>query len=187
RFSTSNSGWILNSYAFEWIQTVFEPYTRPTSPKERRLLIMDGYSSHITADFIAFCIDNAIDILILPPHFSHALQPLNVSYPLDLSLLASSLLDSTELRKANALLHSKLDKEQPLLLPTKRYTKRITCTLKIAQSEVALLRKWLTDTESLPQARKQRKKGKRIALKGKFVFSTQEVLDIAKQAELKAA
>ncbi|KXL50476.1 MAG: hypothetical protein FE78DRAFT_85018 [Acidomyces sp. 'richmondensis'] len=163
---------------------------------------MDGYSSHITADFIAFCIDNAIDILILPPHFSHALQPLNVSvflplkkaltaetdkltrldpgrtlrvsYPLDLSLLASSLLDSTELRKANALLHSKLDKEQPLLLPTKRYTKRITCTLKIAQSEVALLRKWLTDTESLPQARKQRKKGKRIALKGKFVFSTQE-------------
>ncbi|KYG40043.1 hypothetical protein M433DRAFT_9369 [Acidomyces richmondensis BFW] len=40
---------------------------------------MDGYSSHITADLIAFCIDNAIDILILLPHCSHALQPLDIS------------------------------------------------------------------------------------------------------------
>ncbi|KYG39556.1 hypothetical protein M433DRAFT_48760, partial [Acidomyces richmondensis BFW] len=79
RFSTSNSGWTSNSHAFEWIRTVFEPCTRPVSPEERRLLIMDGHSSHITADFIAFCMDNAIDILILPPHCSHALQPLDVS------------------------------------------------------------------------------------------------------------
>ncbi|KYG44865.1 hypothetical protein M433DRAFT_155121, partial [Acidomyces richmondensis BFW] len=186
RFSTSNSGWTSNSHAFEWIRTVFEPCTRPASPEERRLLTMDGHSSHITADFIAFCIDNAIDILILPPHCSHALQPLDikqlpqtrppppqeqVSHPLDLSLLASSPPDGTELREANALLHSELDKEQPLLSPAKRYTKRITRTLETAQSE----------------ARKQRKKGKRIALKGKFVFSTQEVLDIAKQAELEVA
>ncbi|KXL44801.1 MAG: hypothetical protein FE78DRAFT_32331, partial [Acidomyces sp. 'richmondensis'] len=76
---------------------------------------------------------------------------------------------------------------QPLLSPAKRYTKRITRALETAQSEVALLRKELADTKSLLQARKQRKKGKRIALKGKFVFSTQEVLDIAKQAELEAA
>lgn len=110
-----------------------------------------------------------------------------VSHPLDLSLLASSPPDGTELREANALLHSELDKEQPLLSPAKRYTKRITRALETAQSEVALLRKRLTDAESLLQARKQRKKGKRIALKGKFVFSTQEVLDIAKQAELEAA
>ncbi|KXL50840.1 MAG: hypothetical protein FE78DRAFT_137048, partial [Acidomyces sp. 'richmondensis'] len=54
-------------------------------------------------------------------------------------------------------------------------------------SEVALLRKRLTDTKSLLQARKQCKKGKRIALKGKFVFSTQEVLDMVKQAKLEAA
>ncbi|KXL47755.1 MAG: hypothetical protein FE78DRAFT_29737 [Acidomyces sp. 'richmondensis'] len=47
--------------------------TKPASPKERRLLIIDGYSSHITADFIAFYIDNAIDILILPLHCSYAL------------------------------------------------------------------------------------------------------------------
>ena len=65
--------------------------------------------------------------------------------------------------------------------------KRMTCAFETAQSENALLRRRLVDAESLLQARKQRKKGKRIALKGKFVFSTQEVLDIAKQAELEAA
>ena len=108
-------------------------------------------------------------------------------HPLDLSLLQSSPPDGTELREANALLHSELDKEQPLLSPAKRYTKRMTRALETAQSEVAILRKRLADAESLLQARKQYKKGKRIALKGKFVFSTQEVLDIAKQAELEAA
>ena len=108
-------------------------------------------------------------------------------HPLDLSLLQSSPPDGTELREANALLHSELDKEQPLLSPAKRYTKRMTHALETAQSENVLLRKRLADAESLLQARKQRKKGKRIALKGKFVFSTQEVLEIAKQAELEAA
>ena len=111
----------------------------------------------------------------------------HVSHPLDLSLLQSSLPDGTKLREANALLHLELDKEQPLLSPAKRYTKRMTHALETAQSEVALLRKRLANAESLLQARKQRKKGKRIALKGKFVFSTQEVLNIAKQAKLEAA
>jgi len=108
-------------------------------------------------------------------------------HPLDLSLLQSSPPDGTELREANALWHSELDKEQPLLSPVKRYAKRMTRALETCQSENALLRKRLADAESLLQARKQRKKGKRIALQGKFVFSTQEVLDIAKQAELEAA
>jgi len=39
---------------------------------------MDGHSSQITANVIAFCIENAIDLLILPPHTSHLLQPLDV-------------------------------------------------------------------------------------------------------------
>jgi hypothetical protein len=40
---------------------------------------MDGHGSHITANVIAFCIEHAIDLLILPPHTSHVLQPLDVS------------------------------------------------------------------------------------------------------------
>jgi hypothetical protein len=79
RFSTSNSGWTSDSHAFEWLTTVFEPSTRPTDPSHHRLLVMDGHGSHITANVIAFCIRHAIDLLILPPHTSHTLQPLDVS------------------------------------------------------------------------------------------------------------
>jgi hypothetical protein len=39
---------------------------------------MDGHSSHITANVIAFCMQNGIDLLILPPHTPHLLQPLDV-------------------------------------------------------------------------------------------------------------
>jgi hypothetical protein len=39
---------------------------------------MDGHSNHITANVIAFCMQHAIDVLILPPHKSHLLQPLDV-------------------------------------------------------------------------------------------------------------
>jgi hypothetical protein len=73
-FSTSNRGWTSNSHGFEWLRKVFEPESRKKAGNRRRLLIMDGHSSHITGDMIAFC----IDLLILPPHCSHLLQPLDV-------------------------------------------------------------------------------------------------------------
>jgi hypothetical protein len=105
RFSTSNSGWTSDSHAFEWLTTVFEPSTRPTDPSHHRLLVMDGHGSHITANVIAFCIRHAIDLLILPPHTSHTLQPLDVSVfsPLKRALAAEtdgvSRLNSGRLQK----------------------------------------------------------------------------------------
>jgi hypothetical protein len=79
RFSTSNSGWTSDSHTYEWLITVFEPLTRPADPSLHRLLVMDGHGSHITANVIAHCMKHAIDLLILPPHTSHMLQPLDVS------------------------------------------------------------------------------------------------------------
>ena len=52
--------------------------TVPQDANQRRLLIMDGYSSHVRARFIAYCMCDAIDIVILPPHSSHLTQPLDV-------------------------------------------------------------------------------------------------------------
>lgn len=78
RFSTSNSGWTSNSHGFEWLRTVFEPESRQKSKEKPRLLIADGHASHITANMIALCMENNIDLLILPPHCSHLLQPLDV-------------------------------------------------------------------------------------------------------------
>jgi hypothetical protein len=57
---------------------VFELESRQISREKPRLLIADGHSSYITANMIALCMENNIDYIILPPHCSHLLQPLNV-------------------------------------------------------------------------------------------------------------
>ena len=92
RFSTSNSGWTSDSHAYEWLTTVFDPTTRLADPLLHRLLIMDGHGSHITANVIAYCMEHAIDLLILPPHTSHMLQPLDVGVfsPLKRALAAET-------------------------------------------------------------------------------------------------
>ena len=38
---------------------------------------MDGYTSHITPDNIEFCLQNDIELMCIPPHTSHRLQPLD--------------------------------------------------------------------------------------------------------------
>jgi hypothetical protein len=43
-----------------------------------RLFLCDGHDGHVSADFISFCIQNRIDLVLLPPHSSHLLQPLDV-------------------------------------------------------------------------------------------------------------
>jgi hypothetical protein len=186
---------------------------------------MDGHSSHLTADVIAFCMEHAIDMLILPPHTSHMLQPLDVSMfqplkralaketdaavrldygriprvewtsmyirareraftkanilsgwkatglqplseivvliklitppilqpplprtpgqtsTLDTSLLNSSPPSGTELREANAVLNSELQKSVIVASRTKRYIQRMTQAFEATQSELATLRK----------------------------------------------
>jgi hypothetical protein len=42
------------------------------------MLILDGYGSHLTLDFISFCEEHKIIPLCLPPHTTHMLQPLDV-------------------------------------------------------------------------------------------------------------
>jgi hypothetical protein len=45
----------------------------------QHLLICDGHDLHISGSFISHCIQNRISLLILPPHTSHMLQPLDVA------------------------------------------------------------------------------------------------------------
>jgi hypothetical protein len=270
RFSTSNSGWTSDSHAYEWLTSVFEPTTRPEDPNLHRLLIMDGHGSHITANVIAHCMEHAIDLLIMPPHTSHKLQPLDVSVfsplkralaaetdaasrvdsgriqrvdwttmyirareralisaniqsgwkatgleplspitvleklpvapthqrlppqtpgqssSLDLSLLHSSPPDGIELRQANALFNSQIRDVDGVPSPAKRYAERMTRALETTQSELVTIRKELAEQRVLLQTRKGRKTGKRVKLKGRFVFSSREVLQIAKEAEEEA-
>lgn len=268
-FSTSSSGWTSNGHGFEWLRKVFEPESKKRSGDKPRLLIMDGHASHITGNLIGYCIDKNIDLLILPPHCSHLLQPLDVgvygpmkryhtaevdrysragiqriqraewlelfqrirkkaltetniksgwkgaglvplsprkildalplgtlqppctpqtaqdSHNLDLSILKSSPPDGAELRHANLVFHSAMSSHVLPATPTRRYAKRVTTLVETQNTEITLLRTELAECKALLETRKKRTKGKRIKLQGEFVFSTEEVLRIVREAEVK--
>jgi hypothetical protein len=54
-------------------------------------------------------------------------------------------------------------------------------------SEVVLLRNELAEARELLQVRKEYKKGKRIAVKGKSFLITKEILELLEKAEVEAS
>ena len=77
-FSTSNSGWTFDLHGYEWLITVFELNMCLEDYMQQYLFIMDGYSSHMTANFIVFCIEYLINLFILFLHILHLLQLFDV-------------------------------------------------------------------------------------------------------------
>jgi uncharacterized protein YciI len=71
--------------------------------------------------------------------------------------------------------------------PAKRYAERMTRALETTQSELVTVRNELAEHRKLLQNRKYHRKGKRLKLKGRFVYSTQEVLAIAQEPEAEAS
>jgi hypothetical protein len=67
--------------------------------------------------------------------------------------------------------------------PTKRYLKRSQTLLEKVVSENALLRRSNAEKDTLLEVRRTRKKGKRVAIQGKHVLSTAEILKIVENAE----
>jgi septum formation inhibitor MinC len=65
----------------------------------------------------------------------------------------------------------------------KRYIERSGAAFERTTSEVAILWKENTEFRELLRIRKKRKKGKHVAIKGKFVFNTQEILELVEEAE----
>ncbi len=57
----------------------FESAIRSHLQSQYRLLIVDGYTSYISTEFIKFTQTHKIIRLCLPPHLTHLLQPLDVS------------------------------------------------------------------------------------------------------------
>jgi hypothetical protein len=78
KFVVNTKGWISNVHGVEWLRRVFEPATRDKANGGYRIIICDGHDSHINGEFVAHCYDNKIELLLLPPHTSHLLQPLDV-------------------------------------------------------------------------------------------------------------
>src|SRR5438270_7950606 len=77
-YSCNTKGWTSNVYGEQWIQDCFDVATKEKANGQYRLLICDGHDSHISTQFVHYCIDNKIVVFLLPPHSSHLLQPLDV-------------------------------------------------------------------------------------------------------------
>jgi DDE superfamily endonuclease len=61
------------------LKEVFMPKSAPDDPLQTRILLLDGYGSHVPTDFIYECEINNIKLIYLPAHSSHVLQPLDLS------------------------------------------------------------------------------------------------------------
>jgi hypothetical protein len=78
-FSTSVNGWTNDALGIAWLEQVFNRCTRVRARGKYRLLILNGYGSHVTQAFIEYAYANKILLLIFPLHATHALRPLDVA------------------------------------------------------------------------------------------------------------
>ena len=78
-YNTSSLGWMETQQFFEWFSEVFIKHTRKVLNLMGPLvLFLDGHLSHISIDLVDLAIENNVHIICLPPHSSHAWQPLDV-------------------------------------------------------------------------------------------------------------
>lgn len=78
------SGWIQADIFLHWFRKFIE-FSKPTAEKPV-LLIFDGHATHIKSLYlINMARENNIILLCLPPHCSHRMQPLDVTFMAPLS------------------------------------------------------------------------------------------------------
>jgi len=75
-YAKSESGWIDSELFLKWMRKIFLKHVVIQRPV---LLFTDGHKSHISLDVIDLCRKNEIILFCLPPHTTHALQPLDVA------------------------------------------------------------------------------------------------------------
>lgn len=72
------SGWMTNDNFLIYLEH-FKKYAKPSNDNPI-LLILDNHASHVSLAAISFCRNNHITMLGFPPHTTHRLQPLDVSF-----------------------------------------------------------------------------------------------------------
>ena len=75
-YGVSESGYMHDLNFENWFQDAFIPFV--SSYEKPVLLVMDGHGSHLTYKTIDLAMKAEIIIICIPPHTSHALQPLDV-------------------------------------------------------------------------------------------------------------
>ena len=93
-FTASIKGWTNEKLGLDWLQRVFDRHTKEKAGNAKRMLIVDGHSSHINMGFINHCYENKIILVVLPPHSTHRLQPLDIGIFSPLATAYSRQLDA---------------------------------------------------------------------------------------------
>ena len=104
---------------------------------------------------------------------------------LDLSLLKSSPPEPVELSKSNKRFTETLRECNDVVSPVKRYAERMTRMCESQNATIAIMAKQLSDQGELLRKRKRNTKGKRVQLEGVSVYSTANVLQVARETEAK--
>ena len=121
------------------------------------------------------------------PNRPESFQTLTIPRDIDDSLLRSSLPEGTELRQANNQLKLALRNILEIFNPIRRYTDRLIRIAETQNNDLIIAQRDLKESQELFNRRRKRKKGKRVELESRFVFSTQEVLDVAIRIESEQA
>ena len=74
-FKSSTSGWSNSNIFLDFFVNHFSKHTA----KRPLLLLYDGHSTHYTSEVIEAAGKEDIHLFVLPPHSSHALQPLDIA------------------------------------------------------------------------------------------------------------
>ena len=93
-YAKSPNGYMDEEPFIMWFKKLFLPYIANFRPA---LLILDRHGSHITYELTQLARENKFHILLLPPHTTNILQPLDVSYFRPLKTHFSKISDSTKL------------------------------------------------------------------------------------------
>lgn len=74
---SSDNGWITSQLFCKWMDH-FIDHAGPSQDR-RVLLIMDNHKSHISMELIGQARKAGVDIVTIPPHTSHIVQPLDIA------------------------------------------------------------------------------------------------------------
>lgn len=77
-YTCSKKGWITEELFLQYLKH-FQQFVK-ASKEDPVLLVMDNHSTHCTLAAYNFCKNNGIELLTIPPHSSHRIQPLDVTF-----------------------------------------------------------------------------------------------------------
>lgn len=76
----SENGWMTSESFYEYFTNVFYPFLLKSEIQLPVIVFLDGHVSHMSIHLSKFCKDKQIILCCFPPHSTHILQPLDVSF-----------------------------------------------------------------------------------------------------------